>query len=166
MIPEPDDPQVDQVRWDALYYIIAHLLQVSFDEILQSSSLPDPGPDLYDARRRLWLTPRVKPATHPPSSSRQKLEFLLSQPDAIRNQDLWHHSLEKIWDGLTSGGRLKYRLPMNLIVGLPFKILIPSSIAHTLKGQDRTRCLVAWQYLANWQGGAWFRWNPKWWADC
>ncbi|KAF8812251.1 hypothetical protein BYT27DRAFT_7182686 [Phlegmacium glaucopus] len=111
---EPDDPQVDQV---------------SFDEILQSSpSLPSPGPELYDARRRLWLTPRIKPATEPPSSSRQKLEFLLNQPDAIHNQDLWRHSLEKIWDGLSSGGRLKYRLPMNLIV----------KIVHAAWLRDRT----------------------------
>jgi len=119
MISEPDDPQVDKV---------------SFDEILQSSSLPGPGPDFYAARRCLWLTPTrgpcVKPATDPPSesSSRQKLEFVLNQPDAIHNQDLWHHSLEKIWDGLSSGGRLKYRLPMNLIV----------KITHAAWLRDRT----------------------------
>lgn len=98
MISEPDDPHA------------------SFDEILQASSLPSPGTDFYHARRRLWLTPRVKPQTDPPPSSRQKLEFLLNQPDAIHNQDLWHQSLEKIWAGLSSGRRLKYRLPMNVIV--------------------------------------------------
>ena len=125
MISEPDDPQVD--LW--YFFMVTYssfgslLLQISFDKILQSSSLPGPGPDFYDARRRLWLTPspRVKPATDPPSSSRQKLEFLLNQPDAIHNQDLWHHSLEKIWDGFSSGGRLKYRLPMKLIVCSPIQ---------------------------------------------
>ena len=125
------------------------ILKVSFDEILQSSSLPDPGPDFYDARRRLWLTrsPRVRPAAKdPPSSSRQKLEFLLNQPDAIHNQDLWHHSLEKIWDGLSSGGRLKYTLPMNLIVRSSIQkknsniilILYKVKIAHAAWLRDKT----------------------------
>ncbi|KAF8165531.1 hypothetical protein B0H34DRAFT_671350 [Crassisporium funariophilum] len=108
---------------------------LSFDKILQSSSLPDPGPDFYAARRRLWLTPRIIPVPPPPSSSRQKLEDLLSQPGAIRNQEVWHSGIEKVWKGLSSGGKLKHRLSLNII---PVHISTKIKIIHAAWLRDRT----------------------------
>ncbi|KAF8969452.1 hypothetical protein BDZ97DRAFT_245240 [Flammula alnicola] len=79
--------------------------------------MPEPGPDYYTARRRLWLTPRVNPVTplaHPPA--RQKLEDLFNQPGAIYSPEAWNNGLEKVWKGLSSGGKLKYSLPMAIII--------------------------------------------------
>ncbi|KAJ7368481.1 hypothetical protein DFH08DRAFT_947393 [Mycena albidolilacea] len=76
------------------------------------------GVDFYNARRALWLTPRPNtPSYKPePSSSRRKLEKVLNSPDALTNDDVWFGSTEKIWKGLSAGGRLKRRLPMNLVI--------------------------------------------------
>ncbi|KAJ6515706.1 hypothetical protein C8R45DRAFT_1205919, partial [Mycena sanguinolenta] len=78
------------------------------------------GVEFYEARRAQWLTPPVPPPTRPPgaepSSSRRKLEQVLSAPDALTNDDVWFGSVEKIWKGLGAGGRLKRRLPMRLVI--------------------------------------------------
>ncbi|KDR83947.1 hypothetical protein GALMADRAFT_236456 [Galerina marginata CBS 339.88] len=101
---------------------------LSFDEILHFSSLPRPGPEYYEARRRLWLTPRVTPRPSSPSSSRQKLEEIFSQPGAVHSQETWNHNLEKAWKGLSSGGKLNYNLPM----------VIAIKIIHAAWLRDRT----------------------------
>ncbi|KAJ7094596.1 hypothetical protein B0H15DRAFT_830141 [Mycena belliarum] len=77
---------------------------------------PVDGPDFYNARRARWLTPTVPPRTPEPSSSRRKLEQVLSTPDAVSSDDVWFGSVEKIWKGLGAGGRLKRRLPMSLVI--------------------------------------------------
>jgi hypothetical protein len=92
----------------------------SWDRILAASKseLPPPGPDHYAARRKLWLTPRhiVEPSPIEPSTSRQRLEKLLSFPDAAESDEVWSNGLDKVWKGLNEGGRFKRRLPMALIV--------------------------------------------------
>jgi len=62
------------------------------------------------------LTPTVPPRPPEPSSSRRKLEQVLGAPDALTSDDVWFGSIEKIWKGLGSGGRLKRRLPMRLVI--------------------------------------------------
>ncbi|KAJ7178972.1 hypothetical protein C8R46DRAFT_619972 [Mycena filopes] len=81
-----------------------------------STTPPLSGVDLYNARRALWLTPTVPPRAPDPSSSRRKLEQVLSTPDALTSDEVWFGSVEKIWKGLGAGGRLKRRLPMTLVI--------------------------------------------------
>lgn len=90
----------------------------TFDSILASSNLPPPGPDHYVARRALWLTPRfpASPRSPEPSTSRKRLEKVLSSPNAVESNAAWKNGIEDVWKGLSSGGRLKRRLPMSLIV--------------------------------------------------
>ncbi|KAG5341946.1 hypothetical protein J132_06040 [Termitomyces sp. J132] len=89
----------------------------SFDDILDSSPLPPPGPDFYTARRALWLTPRPSISASPgPSASRQRLEQLLSAPNAAEGDYAWNHGVKKVWESLDAGGKLKKRLPLSLII--------------------------------------------------
>ncbi|KAJ7638987.1 hypothetical protein FB45DRAFT_680953, partial [Roridomyces roridus] len=75
------------------------------------------GPDFYKLRRAQWLTPTsALPRPAEPSSSRRKLEQVLSTPDAVTDDEVWYGSVEKIWKGLSQGGRLKRRLPMKLVI--------------------------------------------------
>lgn len=117
---------------------------LSFDEILQSASLPSAGPEYYEARRRLWLTPRVTPLPPPsqPSTSRHRLEDLFNQPGAVHSQEVWSNGLEKVWKGISSGGRLKYNLPMAIIVCRSFNSH-SISLFTSSSDQNHTRCLAA-----------------------
>jgi len=95
-----------------------HTTLDSSNDILAASELPPPGPDHYAARRKLWLTPRHAVVSSPPesSTSRQRLEKLLSSPGAAESDDVWDNGIEKVWKGLNAGGRFKRRLPMALII--------------------------------------------------
>lgn len=88
----------------------------SFEELLAASELPPPGPEYYAARRALWLTPTARARLPEQSSSRKRLEKLLNAPDAVDDDDVWDNGIEKVWKGLSAGGRLKRPLPMGLIV--------------------------------------------------
>ncbi|KAK7060475.1 hypothetical protein VNI00_001240 [Paramarasmius palmivorus] len=90
----------------------------SFEERLKSSALPPPGPSHFVARRQLWLTPpdNVIPNPSPPSTTRQKLDTLLSTPNAVNNNEVWKGGVEKVWHGLYHGSRLKKRLPLGTVV--------------------------------------------------
>jgi hypothetical protein len=92
-------------------------IRPAFEDSLSTASLPPPGPAHYLARRALWLAPAPEPPLPPvPSTSRQRLEQLLSIPGAVENEEVWKAGVEKVWKGLVAGGRLKRRLPMNLVV--------------------------------------------------
>lgn len=92
----------------------------AFELSLANKPLPSPGPSYYAARRALWLAPTSEAPLPPvPSPSRQRLEHLLSIPGAVENDVVWKSGVEKVWRGLVSGGRLKRRLPMNLVVSKP-----------------------------------------------
>lgn len=89
----------------------------TFEQVLQHADLPEPGPAYYQARRRLWLTPRKDLAPRlTPSLAQKKLEAMLNQPNAIHSIQAWNNGLERVWQGLCSGGKLKTFLPMSLIV--------------------------------------------------
>ncbi|KAF5387726.1 hypothetical protein D9615_000552 [Tricholomella constricta] len=90
----------------------------TFDDILAATDLPPPGPDYYAARRTLWLAPRpsVQHAPVVPSTSRQRLEHLLSLSPHPEDEYVWNNGLAKVWKTLDAGGRLKRRLPMALII--------------------------------------------------
>jgi hypothetical protein len=92
---------------------------LSFQHVLATATdLPPPGPAYYAARRALWLTPLPSSQARSlePSSSRQKLENLLNSPGAACDDVVWKGGVEKVWKGLAAGGRLKRRLPLNLII--------------------------------------------------
>ncbi|TFK22349.1 hypothetical protein FA15DRAFT_671648 [Coprinopsis marcescibilis] len=88
-----------------------------FDELLAKSDLPPPGPALYAARRQLWLSPGWERARQPKpqSSSRQKLELVLNQPNLLHNQEAWK-KVDRVWRNLSNGSRLNEGLPMNQII--------------------------------------------------
>src|ERR1700722_9006823 len=89
----------------------------SFDQLLEGSSLPPPGPLRCAARRRLWLTPRSDLQINTePSPMRLKLEEVLNRPGALQSEEIWKAGIEKVWKGLVGGGRLKKRLPMGIVV--------------------------------------------------
>lgn len=89
----------------------------SFEDSLSNASLPPPGPSYYAARRALWLNPTPgHPLPQVPSTSRQKLEQLLSAPGAVESEETWKSGIERVWKGLVTGEKLKRRLPMNLVV--------------------------------------------------
>ncbi|KAG1892285.1 hypothetical protein F4604DRAFT_1913011 [Suillus subluteus] len=60
--------------------------------------------------------PRRSITSSPPSSSRQRLEQLLSEPGAVNNEQAWKDGIEKVWKGLVNGGRLKRSLPLTLVI--------------------------------------------------
>ncbi|OAX44494.1 hypothetical protein K503DRAFT_678541 [Rhizopogon vinicolor AM-OR11-026] len=84
--------------------------------IISNPDFPPPGPAHYAARRALWLTPTKVPRRSPPSSSRQRLEHLLSEQGAVSNEAAWKNGIEKVWKGLVNGGRLKRSLPLSLVI--------------------------------------------------
>lgn len=89
----------------------------AFEDCLSTALLPPPGPAHYAARRELWLSPIPETPLPPaPSTSRQRLEQLLSKPGAVESEDVWKAGVEKVWKGLVAGGKLKRRLPMTLVV--------------------------------------------------
>ncbi|KAG6911250.1 hypothetical protein DXG01_003117 [Tephrocybe rancida] len=91
----------------------------SFDDVLDAAVLPPPGPELYAARRALWLTPRPnspRPSSIAPSSSRQRLEHLLRPPSAAEGDYAWNHGVKRVWKSLDAGDKLKKRLPLALII--------------------------------------------------
>lgn len=96
--------------------------------LISNPEFPPSGPAHYAARRALWLTPTKVHRRSPPSSSRQRLEQLLSEPGAVNNEQAWKDGIEKVWKGLVNGGRLKRSLPLTLVVSsaLSQNYLLPS----------------------------------------
>jgi hypothetical protein len=84
--------------------------------LISNPEFPPSGPAHYAARRALWLTPTKVHHRSSPSSSRQRLEQLLSEPGAVNNEQVWKDGIEKVWKGLVNGGRLKRSLPLALVV--------------------------------------------------
>ncbi|EAU84386.2 hypothetical protein CC1G_01382 [Coprinopsis cinerea okayama7 len=92
--------------------------QTRFEQLLQNSNLPAPGPDHYNARRRLWLKPGWSPSQKPPkaaSPSRQKLEAVLNNPNMLQDIQCWR-KLDRVWKNLSNGSSLNESLPMSMII--------------------------------------------------
>ncbi|KAI0033337.1 hypothetical protein K488DRAFT_35550, partial [Vararia minispora EC-137] len=88
----------------------------AFAQLLSHADLPPPGPDHFEARRKLWTSrPANAPPLPPPEPSRTRLEGVLTAPGALENDQVWRSGLEKVWRGLVGGGRLKYPLPLSLV---------------------------------------------------
>lgn len=76
--------------------------------------MPEPGPEYFEARRRLWLTPRLNADTlsFRLAANRQKLEGLLSNEDKLYSAQAWR--------AISSGQRMKRNLPLPVLVRLHF----------------------------------------------
>ncbi|KAF9247363.1 hypothetical protein BU15DRAFT_26258, partial [Melanogaster broomeanus] len=80
--------------------------------------LPPPGPTHYAFRRACWLAAPTNEPKHPPpkTASRLKLERLLCKPDAARSDESWRGGVDTVWKKLTSGRKLRHRLPVSLVI--------------------------------------------------
>lgn len=89
-----------------------------FEDIMATTLLPEPGPAHFAARRALWR----KPVSFPPPRTEQsaKLLELLDREDTLENDDVWNRGLDRIWKGVTGGGKLKRPLPMRYLVRFLF----------------------------------------------
>ncbi|KAI0326668.1 hypothetical protein GY45DRAFT_1328624 [Cubamyces sp. BRFM 1775] len=89
----------------------------TFEQRLAAAELPPPGPELFHVRRTLWCTPGPNPpARTEPTAPRVRLETLLAVPGAVEDDNTWDAGLDRVWDGLVGGVRLKHRLPLALVI--------------------------------------------------
>ncbi len=98
-----------------------------FEQHLAATDLPSSGPELFHARRALWREPAQNPpeATQP-NPSRRRLENIMAAPGALENDETWGAGIDRVWNGLVGGARLKHRLPLALVVRvvvLPYTVL-------------------------------------------
>ncbi|KAF9481817.1 hypothetical protein BDN70DRAFT_991561 [Pholiota conissans] len=82
---------------------------ISFDAVLQATPMPDPGPEYYAARRKLWLTPLDAACSSARmAANSQKIESLLSHEDKLYSVQAWR--------SISSGQRLKRNLPLPVLI--------------------------------------------------
>lgn len=88
---------------------------MTFDELLVMTDLPPPGPELYAARRKLWLAPRQNDqrTSRRPSIAQRKLGTLLNK---VADDHVWNSSIGPAWKRIATGAGLKKRIPMELMV--------------------------------------------------
>ena len=87
----------------------------TFDELLAITDLPPPGPELYAARRKLWLAPRQNDqrTSQLPSVAQRKLDTLLNK---VADDRVWNSSIGPAWKRISTGENLKQSIPMALMV--------------------------------------------------
>lgn len=89
----------------------------TFDDLLASLQMPPPGFEYFRARRGLWLTPRFsKTSKSDISSAHEQLVEILRTPEAVFSDSCWRNGIEKVWNGLSKGARLKHGLPLDLAI--------------------------------------------------
>lgn len=77
----------------------------------------EPGISYFNARRELWLHGKRKiPRPTETVTSITRLEDMVREPQALRSRRVWEAGLGRISKRLIEGGRLKYNLPMPLLV--------------------------------------------------
>jgi hypothetical protein len=115
----PDD-QAAESAWVSHPVFIHNFIQLvpssgsNFEHRLSNLKVP-PGQSYYEARRSLWLeNSATEPKPRPASIT--KLESMVSDPKSIRSNRVWESALGPIWKGILDSGRLKYRLPLQVLV--------------------------------------------------
>ncbi|KAF9057956.1 hypothetical protein BJ165DRAFT_1521290 [Panaeolus papilionaceus] len=90
----------------------------SFQDRLKDIDHLKPGPEYFEARRKLWLeqTSNHRQRQHPQAV--QNLVELLDDPNAVYSRYTWDNSLRKIWKNLSTGAKLKHNFPLNLLIKL------------------------------------------------
>ncbi len=92
-----------------------------FEQTLANSHLPDPGPDYFLARRKLWLTPRPQPSSEPSATPKQtstQLQSLLEGPvEDLYKESNWKGGVGKICERiLVNREALSQKLPLRHLV--------------------------------------------------
>lgn len=101
-----------------------------FEQRLAATDTPSSGPELFHARRAIWREPAQNPPDPTqPNSSRRRLENIMATPGALESDETWGAGIDRVWNGLVGGARLKHRLPLALVVGV---VLSPYSVAAKL----------------------------------
>lgn len=96
-----------------------HLFSADLGEIeaLLAATHVEPGISYFNARRELWLNGKKKiPRPGETAASITRLEDMMRDPQALRSRKVWEAGLGRISKRLIEGGRLKYNLPMPLLV--------------------------------------------------
>ena len=93
----------------------------TFEELLASSQLPEPGPEHFLVRRQLWLTPRVQRERAPAPSTKPmtaQLQTLLEGPvENLYKEANWKGGVGKICERiLVNKETLSQRLPLRHLV--------------------------------------------------
>jgi len=71
----------------------------------------------FHARRELWLNgKKKKPRPDETADSITRLEDMVGDSQALHSDRVWEAGLGRISKRLIEGGRLKYNLPMHLLV--------------------------------------------------
>ncbi|KAF7775927.1 hypothetical protein Agabi119p4_4320 [Agaricus bisporus var. burnettii] len=94
------------------------LPQPGLDDRLAEHPMPPAGPDFYNARRQLWLTP-PQGRSHiisPTPSFSADLEDLLQADEALHANSCWNKGIGRVWARLSKGVRLKNRLPLGFVI--------------------------------------------------
>ncbi|KAI0824751.1 hypothetical protein BC628DRAFT_1377594 [Trametes gibbosa] len=88
-----------------------------FEQRLAATDPSEHGQHLFDARRALWREPGPNPRVPPqPNPSQQRLENILATPGALESDKTWEAGIDRVWDGLVGGARLRHRLPLALVI--------------------------------------------------
>ncbi|PCH41507.1 hypothetical protein WOLCODRAFT_137435 [Wolfiporia cocos MD-104 SS10] len=90
----------------------------SFEEHLQATTMPPPGPDHFNARRAVWCKARPD-RTQPTDTTgqRERLEAVLNQEGAVESDDVWEvQGVKQAWSRIMDGRRLRQRLPLRVVV--------------------------------------------------
>ena len=113
------DPNLFVYRLDSNIYRHSHLFSADLDEIEAhlAATQVEPGVSYFNTRRELWLNgKKTIPRPDEIPDSITKLEDMVRDPEALRSSSVWEAGLGRISKRLIEGGRLKYNLPMHLLV--------------------------------------------------
>lgn len=98
----------------------------------------EPGISYFNARRELWLNgKKEKPRLDNTVDSITRLDEMVRDPQALRSDRVWEAGLGRISKRLIEGGRLKYNLPMHLLVCNITRICIQYPVVLTRSGFSR-----------------------------
>lgn len=109
------------------------------------------GTSYFNARRELWSHGKRKiPRQGEAAASITTLEEMVKDPQALRSRRVWEAGLGRISKRVIEGGRLKYNLPMHLLVRSTTHSVVNSALTRSrLSDKDLIRRLASrWNMAA------------------
>lgn len=100
-------------------YAHSHPFSAGLSEIEDhlAATQVEPGISYFNARRELWLNgKKKKPRSDEIVDSITRLDDMVRDSRALRSDRVWEAGLGRISKRLMGGGKLKYNLPMHLLV--------------------------------------------------
>ena len=113
------------------------------------------GVSYFNARRELWLNGKKKiPRSSEVPTSITRLEEMVRDPRALRSNTVWEAGLGRVSNRLIEGGRLKYNLPMHLLVSNTIRSAHAFSVdGRVSTDKDPVRRLDSrWNMATRWPG--------------